>query len=189
MELALGKYAVPAPTVAEIDELMGLDEGTPPRKSEEIRHTIFELLMVIVDQEPPKLGTKHFSQDMVQFIDMCLQVSQIKLENKLIFCHSENPTTVPHWSNSSPATSSAPIAISKLPPSRHSSPRRSRDLPPLSFSLPLSILPSRNRLHINTATLNQKTNNTNVYMYRTKTTHPCAPLHFSEYLSLILFYF
>ena len=77
MELALGKYAIPAPTESEIDELMALDEGTPPRKCEEIRHTIFELLMVIVDQEPPKLPTTHFSPNMVNFIDMCLQVSQL----------------------------------------------------------------------------------------------------------------
>ena len=74
VELALGKYAIPAPTEAEINELMSLEEGTPPRKSEEIRHTIFELLMVIVDQEPPKLPNTHFSQGMVDFIDMCLQV-------------------------------------------------------------------------------------------------------------------
>jgi len=73
MELALGKYAIPAPTESEIDELMALDEGTPPRKLEDIRHTIFELLMVIVDQEPPKLPTTHFSHNMVNFIDMCLQ--------------------------------------------------------------------------------------------------------------------
>jgi len=73
VELALGKYAIPAPTEAEINELMSLEEGTPPRKSEEIRHTIFELLMVIVDQEPPKLPNTHFSQGMVDFIDMCLQ--------------------------------------------------------------------------------------------------------------------
>ena len=30
---------------------MGLDEDTAPRKSEEIRHTIFKRLMVTVDQE------------------------------------------------------------------------------------------------------------------------------------------
>ena len=74
VELALGKYAIPAPTDAEITDLMSLDEGTPPRKCEEIRHTIFELLMVIVEQDPPKLPADYFSQDMVDFCDSCLQV-------------------------------------------------------------------------------------------------------------------
>ena len=29
MELALGKYVIPAPSPAEIDDLMSLPEGTP----------------------------------------------------------------------------------------------------------------------------------------------------------------
>ena len=95
VELALGKYAIPAPTEAEINELMSLEEGTPPRKSEEIRHTIFELLMVIVDQEPPKLPNTHFSQGMVDFIDMCLQVRKGHfLENVDRKCRSDFRTVI-----------------------------------------------------------------------------------------------
>ena len=75
MELALGKYVIPAPSPAEIDELMSLPEGTPVQRGEEIRHTIFELLVVIVEQDPPKLPENYFCNEFCQLIDMCLQVS------------------------------------------------------------------------------------------------------------------
>ena len=74
MELALGKYVIPAPSSAEIDELMSLPEGTPVQRGEEIRHTIFELLVVIVEQDPPKLPENYFCNEFCQLIDMCLQV-------------------------------------------------------------------------------------------------------------------
>jgi len=73
MELALGKYVIPAPSPAEIDELMSLPEGTPVQRGEEIRHTIFELLVVIVEQDPPKLPENYFCNEFCQLIDMCLQ--------------------------------------------------------------------------------------------------------------------
>lgn len=74
LELALGKYVIPAPTKDEVETLMNVPEGTPIReRPEEIRHTIFELLMVIVEQEPPKLPEQYFSEEMCNFVDMCLQ--------------------------------------------------------------------------------------------------------------------
>ena len=85
MELALGKYVIPAPSPAEIDELMSLPEGTPVQRGEEIRHTIFELLVVIVEQDPPKLPENYFCNEFCQLIDMCLQVS---FSNT--YCHYTN---------------------------------------------------------------------------------------------------
>lgn len=81
MELALGKYVIPAPSPSEIDELMSLPEGTPVQRGEEIRHTIFELLVVIVEQDPPKLPENYFCNEFCQLIDMCLQVECITLES------------------------------------------------------------------------------------------------------------
>ena len=75
MELALGRYPIPELRPEEIDMLMHLPDGVAaPRQDEGIRHSIFELLSYIIDQDPPKMPAEYFMPQFCDFIDICLHV-------------------------------------------------------------------------------------------------------------------
>ena len=83
VEMALGRYPIPAPPLGEIDlEMTQPPAGhLPPRQggnpyashANAIRMPVFELLQVIFTGEPPSLPEKYYNHDFRDFVDLCLQ--------------------------------------------------------------------------------------------------------------------
>lgn len=77
VELALGRYPIPICNHQEVINLFQMDPQGDQSRSEGRNNTtslaIFELLEYIVNQPPPTLPKSHFSEDFIDFIDLCLK--------------------------------------------------------------------------------------------------------------------
>ena len=83
LEISLGIYPIPAPDQETLVQIFGRDVADDPEKvptsaPSNVRPTakpmaIFELLEYIVNQPPPKLPAKVFSENMRDFVDRCLK--------------------------------------------------------------------------------------------------------------------
>ncbi|GAB0092889.1 Dual specificity mitogen-activated protein kinase kinase dSOR1 [Sergentomyia squamirostris] len=74
MEMAIGMYPIPPPDVKLIESIFG-ENGEDSNSSiiEPKTMSIFELLDYIVNEPPPKLDHKIFSEDFKDFVDKCLK--------------------------------------------------------------------------------------------------------------------
>ncbi|CAF1167609.1 unnamed protein product [Didymodactylos carnosus] len=79
IEMAVGRYPIPPPSVQDIDALFKQDpHGCEPRPEGfgcQKGLAIFELMEWIVNEAPPSLPRKHFSPEFCDFIDRCLKKS------------------------------------------------------------------------------------------------------------------
>ncbi|CAF3011185.1 unnamed protein product [Rotaria socialis] len=79
VEMALGRYPIPPPSIEDIDRLFDVDpDGNQSRPEGYGCYkvlAIFELMEWIVNEAPPSLPEKHFSPDFCDFIDRCLKKS------------------------------------------------------------------------------------------------------------------
>lgn len=77
VEMALGRYPIPNSTNEEVANLFQIDPNGDQARVEGRNQTqslaIFELLEYIVNQPPPTLPKSHFSEDFIDFIDLCLK--------------------------------------------------------------------------------------------------------------------
>ena len=83
LEISLGIYPIPAPDQETLVQIFGRDVADDPEKvptsaPSNVRPTakpmaIFELLEYIVNQPPPKLPAKVFTENMRDFVDRCLK--------------------------------------------------------------------------------------------------------------------
>lgn len=77
IEMALGRYPIPIPKDNEVASLFQSDPtGDQPRlegRNGMKSLAIFELLEYIVNQPPPTLPKSHFSENFIDFIDLCLK--------------------------------------------------------------------------------------------------------------------
>lgn len=77
VEMALGRYPIPIANQQEVVNLFQSDPiGDQPRmegRNGTQSLAIFELLEYIVNQPPPTLPKSHFSEDFIDFIDLCLK--------------------------------------------------------------------------------------------------------------------
>ena len=85
IEMAYGKYPIPPPSPEDIEELMNTNgpvypsprASTVPRvdsvdDSSPKSLAIFELLDYIVNEPPPTLPSKYFSDNFIEFVNKCL---------------------------------------------------------------------------------------------------------------------
>ncbi|CAF0729510.1 unnamed protein product [Brachionus calyciflorus] len=77
VEMAIGRYPIPVPNEDEIIKLFQIDpKGTSPRsenRSYGQPMAIFELLEYIVNEPPPTLPQSCFSNDFIDFLEICLK--------------------------------------------------------------------------------------------------------------------
>lgn len=74
--MALGMYPIPPPDAEQLDKILGVNPGdsSPGQAAAEPRPmAIFELLDYIVNEPPPKLEHKLFTDDFKDFVDSCLK--------------------------------------------------------------------------------------------------------------------
>ncbi|CAF2153560.1 unnamed protein product [Rotaria magnacalcarata] len=79
VEMALGRYPIPPPSIEDIDRLFDVDPyGNQSRLQGYGCYNvlaIFELMEWIVNEAPPSLPQKHFSPEFCDLIDRCLKKS------------------------------------------------------------------------------------------------------------------
>ncbi|CAF4930204.1 unnamed protein product, partial [Rotaria socialis] len=79
VEMALGRYPIPPPSIEDIDRLFDVDPYGNQSRLEGYGCykvlAIFELMEWIVNEAPPSLPQKHFSPEFCDLIDRCLKKS------------------------------------------------------------------------------------------------------------------
>lgn len=77
VEMAIGRYPIPVPLEDEIKRLFTLDpKGISSRSENRSMNqsmAIFELLEYIVNEPPPSLPKSCFSDEFVEFVEICLK--------------------------------------------------------------------------------------------------------------------
>lgn len=75
MEMAIGIYPIPPPDTVALDSIFGdnANEDGSQTVLEPKVMAIFELLDYIVNEPPPKLEHKIFSNEFKDFVDICLK--------------------------------------------------------------------------------------------------------------------
>lgn len=76
VEMAIGMYPIPPPDSRTMDAIFGKDSSSPGQQQAVIEPrsmAIFELLDYIVNEPPPKLEHKTFTDDFKDFVDKCLK--------------------------------------------------------------------------------------------------------------------
>lgn len=79
VEMAIGMYPIPAPDSKALELLIdGKNEDGNQTTEEPKIMAIFELLDYIVNEPPPKLNHKIFSDDVKDFVDICLKKNPVE---------------------------------------------------------------------------------------------------------------
>jgi mitogen-activated protein kinase kinase 1 len=74
VEMAIGMYPIPPPDSQTLELIFGDNGNSPGQANVEPRSmAIFELLDYIVNEPPPKLEHKSFTDDFKDFVDKCLK--------------------------------------------------------------------------------------------------------------------
>ncbi|XP_054756399.1 dual specificity mitogen-activated protein kinase kinase 1-like [Lytechinus pictus] len=107
VEMAIGRYPIPPPDESALANLFGYELQAGEAKT--VRKTrvggvfsdsprpmaIFELLNYIVEEHPPRLPSRAFSEEFVEFVDVCLiknpndRADLKRLRNHLFAAQSE----------------------------------------------------------------------------------------------------